>query len=60
MNSTKLKPEIEKIARELYEEHRDVIDSDAKNANGWQKAVALTFIQLAGYSEESKPCSIKA
>jgi len=60
MNSTKLKPEIQRIAQEIYEQNRDVIDSDAKNANGWQKAVALTFIQLAEYDGDTKSYSIKA
>lgn len=60
MNSTTLKPEIQRMAQKIYEQNRDVIDSDAKNANGWQKAVALTFIQLAGYAGEPKSYSVEA
>ena len=60
MNSTTLKPEIQRIAQEIYEQNRDIIDSDAKNINGWQKAVPLTFIQLAGYDGDTKFYSAEA
>lgn len=54
MNTAKINKETISKAKEIYEKYQEVIDSDAVNATGWQKAVACTFIQLAGYDTDVK------
>ncbi|AFV24513.1 hypothetical protein Mpsy_2309 [Methanolobus psychrophilus R15] len=49
MNTSTINPEVQRKARETYLKYKEVIDSDAVHATGWNKAVARTYIQLAGY-----------
>lgn len=53
--ATQIKPETRSAAQKVYDEYKDIIDLDAKNGNPHEKAVALTFLCLAGYSEDSLP-----
>lgn len=54
MQTPTINEEIRSKAKEIYGMYKEVIDSDAVNGTGWQKAVALTFIQLAGSNVEQK------
>ncbi|WP_407282851.1 hypothetical protein V7O61_02465 [Methanolobus sp. WCC1] len=49
MNTHSINEETKSKAKDIYDKYKEVIDSDAVNATGWEKAVACTIIQLAGY-----------
>jgi hypothetical protein len=54
MNAASISEETKRKAKEIYGKYKEVIDSDAVNATGWEKAVACTFIQLAGCDVDQK------
>jgi hypothetical protein len=53
---TIIKPEIQKEARQIYEQYKEIIDMDARDnsaATMCQRAVARTIRQLAGLTPYS-------